>query len=137
MAPIDDALEDLKTQEHPNYTHTAEKYGVVRSTLSRRHRGVIVSRDESTDDKRLLSKQQQLNLVQYINTLSERGLPPTNAMVRNFAKDICGKGPGHNWVFRFVQTYKNILKSDYLEGLDSNRRKADSPVQFRRYFERV
>jgi hypothetical protein len=84
-----------------------------------------------------LSKQQELNLIQYVNTLSERGLPPTNAMVRNFAKDIGGKEPGSNWVFRFVQRHKNTLKSDYLQGLDSSRRKADSAVQFSRYFERV
>jgi hypothetical protein len=137
MAPIDDALEDLKSQEHPNYTYTAQKYGVERTKLSRRHRGIIGSKEDSTEQKRLLSKQQQKNLVQYINTLSERGLPPTNAMVRNFAKDICGKQPGQNWVLRFVSNFKTTLKSDYLEGLDLCRRNADSTVQFTRYFERV
>lgn len=36
------------------------------------------------------------DLVKYVNTLSLRGLPPTNAMLRDFAKDIAGKLPGHN-----------------------------------------
>jgi hypothetical protein len=137
MAPIDDALEDLKSQEHPNYSYTAKKYGIERTKLSRRHRGIIGSKEEATEEKRLLNKQQQKNLVQYVNTLSERGLPPTNAMVRNFARDICGKQPGHNWVLRFVSNHKHTLKSDYLEGLDSSRRKADSTAQFTYYFERV
>jgi hypothetical protein len=56
MAPIDDALAALETQEHPNYKDTAKKFGVDRSRLSRRHRGITTSREEAAKDKRLLSK---------------------------------------------------------------------------------
>ena len=40
MAAIDKALADLDLQEHPNYSETVKKYGVDRTTLSRRHKNV-------------------------------------------------------------------------------------------------
>jgi hypothetical protein len=137
MAPIDDALNDLKTQKQPNYTQTAKKYGILRSTLSRRHRGVTGSRDDQHEDMSLLSQQQQKELISYINELCDEGLPPLTAMVRNFAHDICGTRPGKNWVYRFVQSYRDILQSGYLEGYDLSRKKADNGEQVKRYFETV
>jgi hypothetical protein len=41
-----------------------------------------------------LTLTQEKELVQYINELTEKGIPPTVAMVRNFAEDIVGKRPG-------------------------------------------
>ena len=38
MAAIDKALADLDFQEHRNYSETAKKYGVDRTTLLRRHK---------------------------------------------------------------------------------------------------
>jgi len=137
MAPIDDALAALESQEPPNYSATAKQFGISRTVLSRRHRGINVSREEAAENKRLLSTQQEQELVKYINKLSAQGLPPTNAMVRNFAREIAKKEPSHNWVFRFVQTYSTELKSDYLDGLDLNRRKADNRWRYERYFKRV
>ena len=44
MQAIDKALKDLASQESPNYGATARKYGIDRTTLSRRHRGLARSR---------------------------------------------------------------------------------------------
>ena len=85
----------------------------------------------------LLTKQQQKNLVSYINKLTERGIPPTHAMIRNFAHDIYGKWPGKNWVYRFVQAHEKDLKSRYLSGADLSRKKADSAYQYYLYFKLV
>ena len=131
------ALADLESQEPPNYTATAKKHGVDRSTLSRRHRGVRGTRDDQINSCSLLSKQQQKDLVAYINKLTDQGLPPTNAMVRNFAHDICKKWPGKNWVYRFVDSHKDELKSGYLQGADLSRKKADNWVQYTLYFQQV
>ena len=43
MQAIDKALKDLASQESPNYSATARKYGIDRTTLSRRHRGLARS----------------------------------------------------------------------------------------------
>lgn len=96
MAPIDDVLAALESQKQPNYTQTAKEFGVEMTKLSRRHRGLIESREVYREKASLLSHQQQVDLVEYINKLTARGLPPTNAMVNNFAKEMCGKQPGKN-----------------------------------------
>ena len=44
MQAINKALKDLALQESPNYGTTARKYGIDRTTLLRRHRGLACSR---------------------------------------------------------------------------------------------
>jgi len=96
MEPIDAALRDLALQDKRNISEIAGSHDVHRSTLSRRWRGKTKGRDHQIDSVSLLTKQEQKNLVLYINKLTERGIPPTNAMVRNFAHNICGIWPGKN-----------------------------------------
>jgi hypothetical protein len=137
MGAIDLALAALQSSEVINYAATAKEYGVDRSTLSRRHRGVTGSKAQATDTKSLLTHKQQLALVAYIDKLTLRGLPPTNAMVRLFAKEISKKEPGKNWVRRFVSTHSQHLNSSYLSGIDTARRRADNVEQYKLYFELV
>ena len=44
----------------------------------------------------LLSNAQELQLIEYIKTLHNRGLPPTRAIISNFASEIAGKQVGKN-----------------------------------------
>ena len=81
MDSIEAALEALSLQSKPNYTKTAKAYNVNRSTLSRRHRQVTGSKASGYNSQALLNNQQSRTLINYINELSERGLPPTVAMV--------------------------------------------------------
>ena len=137
MGSIEDAIEDLESQDVPNIADTARRYGVNRSTLSRRWRGQTGSREDYYDSVSLLTKQQQKNLVSYINKLTEWGIPPTNAMVRNFTFNICQKRPSKNWVYRFVEANKSTLISRYLSGADLNRKKVDNIHEYCLYFELV
>jgi len=75
MDRIDEALAALALQDIPNYKRTAIEYGVNRTTLSRRHRGLCKSRGEAKEYQCLLSHQQQKVLVEHINSLSEAGIP--------------------------------------------------------------
>src|SRR5688572_9353943 len=88
---IQHALSDLRLNPDQKIQNVANKYGVARSTLSRRLRNVTQSRDEGYDSQRLLTAAQSAALIKYINELTERGLPPTNAMVRAFAAGIAGR----------------------------------------------
>ena len=90
MEPIDAALRDLALQDKRNITEIPKSHNVHRSTLSRRWRDKTKGRDHQIDSVLLLTKQEQKNLVLYINKLTERGIPPINAMVQNFAHNICG-----------------------------------------------
>jgi hypothetical protein len=137
MAPIDDAVDDLNSQKTPRIAQTAKKYGVNRSTLSRRFHGITKPKAEAIEQQSLLTQQQQSTLVKYINTLSDDGIPPTNAMVRNFAEEIAKRRPGKNWVYRFVNAHSHQLKSGYLSAFDLSRKKADNIYDYELYFKLV
>lgn len=137
MDRIDEALAALALQDIPNYKRTAIEYGVNRTTLSRRHRGLCKSRGEAKEYQCLLSHQQQKVLVEHINSLSEAGIPPTPSMVRVFAFEISQTWPGNNWVSRFVETHKAKLKSAYLCGFDLKRKRADNYYLIKKYFDLV
>ena len=135
MDRIDEAIADLRSQEAPNISQTVVKYGIQRSTLSRRWNGVSKKKDIAYDNQRLLTTAQSKALIQYINDLTERGLPPTNAMVRNFAATIAGRRPGPQWISRWLKAHGKELKSGYLTTIDAARKKADSAYYYSLYFE--
>ena len=78
MKPIDKALASICGQKDVNYTAIADEFGCDRSTLSKRYRGVTTSYKNITAIYHsLLSKAQQNKLVNYINKLFNKGIPPT------------------------------------------------------------
>ena len=138
MRQIDKAIAACNAQEYPCYQAIADEFGVKRTTLSRRHRGVQTSRENVTATHySLLSKPQQNELVNYINKLSNKGLPPTIPVVRMLAIDICKTKPGKNWTWRFVRSYKDRLDHGFLQSINLARRKADSPKVYRAWFKDV
>src|SRR4051794_33419514 len=123
MAPIDDALADLKSLkpgESINFTQIAKKYGVNRSTLSRRWRGKSGTVAERVKNTQLLNNAQELQLIEYIKTLYNQGLPPTRAIISNFASEIASKQVGKNWIKRFLKRHLNKLISRWATGIDTN-----------------
>jgi hypothetical protein len=100
MSQIEAALRELALQDPPNITAVAKKYGCDRITLSRRFWQVTVSKNTAYNNQKLLDDIQSKALIKYINDLTERGLPPTVAIVKNIAAEIIGRQPGHNWLTR-------------------------------------
>jgi hypothetical protein len=91
MDPIQAAIEAFESQElgeETSYTRIAAKYNVDRSTLCRRHRGSQVPRQAQNLNRRALNPQQELELIRYIEKLTQQGLPPTRDMIRNFASKV-------------------------------------------------
>jgi hypothetical protein len=125
MGSIEEALDDLRSQEKPNILQTAKKHNVNRTTLSRRWNNVTASKQAGYDAQRLLTAAQSNSLKSYINDLTERGLLPTNAMVRNFAAQIAQRQPGPHWVERWLKANKKDLKCGYLTPIDRARKKAE------------
>ena len=101
MDDIERALQSLRLQDKPNISSTADEFHVSRSTLSKQFNASQQSHKQKARNQCLLSTQQEKDLVRYINTLTENGLPPTPAIVRNFVYDIGRKWPGKSWSQRF------------------------------------
>jgi hypothetical protein len=101
---LEAALKSLELSDSINYNKTAKEFNVSATTLRRRHKGEQQSRsDVDFTYKSRLSKQQETDLIAYINKLSGRGLPPTVSMVKNFADELAKSPIGKNWVYEFVQ----------------------------------
>ncbi|ENH98973.1 hypothetical protein COCC4DRAFT_182008, partial [Bipolaris maydis ATCC 48331] len=108
MAPIDDAIADLDSRdpgEKLSITEVARKWGVVRSTLTRRWRQQTSSKREGYNQQQALSPQQELELVRYITKLTKRGLPPTREMIQNFSSAVAHRQLSESWVSRFINRY--------------------------------
>ncbi|KAI1676783.1 Tc5 transposase DNA-binding domain containing protein [Pyrenophora tritici-repentis] len=138
MAPIDDAIADLESQEPGEKIVLAEfarKWGVSRATLSRRWRRVTGPRSNGYAQQQAISPQQELELVRYIKTLTERGLPPTREMIRNFSSKVAHQQLSESWVTRFINRHKIHLISKWTSAMDRTRHLADSESKYRLYFE--
>ncbi|KAF1937743.1 hypothetical protein EJ02DRAFT_322539, partial [Clathrospora elynae] len=127
MDPIEKAIEDIESREEGasfSYREVAKKYNISRATLARRHQG-------QTQPCRLanlaLHPQQEKELVQYIKGLTERRLPPTRTMIRNFASSLAGREVSMMWVSRFLNRHaSDHLVTRWTTGMDRKHHKADS-----------
>jgi hypothetical protein len=108
------------------------KYDVVRSTLQRRHRDQMRTRELT---HLALNPQHEYELVQYIKELTERRTPPTRAMIRNFASFLVGREVSYRWVSRFLNRNNNRLVSRWQTGMDRDRHKADLEARYSLYFD--
>jgi len=82
-----------------------------------------------------LSKQQELDLCDYIRVLMKYGIPPTLQMVKNFVEEMAKTAFGKNWPYTFVKRYQNDLDCSWFDGFDLSRKHADNEGRYRKYFE--
>lgn len=137
MDQITLAIAHLKANDDANISSTAREFGVNRSTLSRRFNGVTGSVQSKAENQMILSYQQERTLVKYLNTLSERGLPPTPSMLCNFVYDIAKRRPERGWVPAFCKRHKDEILSIYLQPLDKDRKFADNKISYELYFQLI
>ena len=96
-ASIASAIADLDSQKVPNYTQTAKKHGLERTTLMRRHKGISTSRRDATSifSKKLTDEQEEALLMQ-IRRYSERGFPPSHRLVAKLVIQISREALGEH-----------------------------------------
>ena len=121
-AQMELAIADLDRQLKPNYARTAKEYGLVASTLRRRHQGLTMSKENAKSEywQKLTNAQEEV-LIERINWLTDRALPPTPTIVHNLAEEIIHGPIGKNWVAEFVKRHQDKLKSIYLRTIDQQR----------------
>jgi hypothetical protein len=91
MDPILDATAAINVREpgdHLLYCAAATTFDVNRDTLRSRHKGLTRSNAGEAQRRMLLSPQQEIHLVRYIERLTEQSIPPTRKMIRNFASKV-------------------------------------------------
>jgi hypothetical protein len=132
------AMADLTNQTKPNYKATAEKYSVGRTTLRQRYLGQTLSIQAAASKYRQrLTLVQEETLIKHINSLTNRGLPPTSRIVRNLAEEMIDGPVGKNWTGDFVRRYKDRLISLHLRNIDSQRVKAEYVPSFKQFYDLV
>ena len=91
MAPNQSKLVAIEPQRPPLSSEDELSNQLHRTTLARRAKGEIQSREDYREQCGLLSRAQQERLLKYIDKLTRRGLPPNHYNVRTFAYNIYGK----------------------------------------------
>ncbi len=133
-----EALAELESYSRPNYAAIAKKYELDRSTLSRRARGKTTSREEFQSERhQCLTNAQEHVLINQINRLTARRIPPTSQMVKNFAEEIIGREVGKNWVGQFCRRHQTELKSLYLRNIENLRVKSEYGPTYKLFFDLV
>ena len=87
--------------------------------------------------RQALTNAQEKTLIQVINRLTDRKMPPTSAIVKNLAEEIRGAPVGKNWVGSFVQRHQDVLKSVYLKNMEAKRVKGEYPPTYEYLFKLV
>jgi hypothetical protein len=96
-ARIAAAIHAIESGECADYTEAALKFEVDRTTISKRIRGITQSREDANlECRQCLTIAQEETLIQRINQLAERAMPPTSQIVRNLAEELRGEPVGKN-----------------------------------------
>ena len=137
-ARIEAAIAELKPQKRVNYAATARKWKVEPTTLRRRFIGETRSIQEANaESHQKLTSIQEEALIEHINKLTDRGIPPTPQIVKNIAEELAKSKLGPNWVFRFCKRHCSRLASEYLRKIDHKRKVADNSRYFHYFFNTV
>jgi hypothetical protein len=116
-------------------TEIADKFGVDRSALWQRCKGATTTREAGYALQQKLNPQQESELVAYIEELTKRALPPTRAMIHNFASEDAKERVLESWVTQFLNRNKDDLMSKWTTSMNCNRHQADSGFKYKLYFD--
>lgn len=138
MNPIDAAIAALESQdpeEQLSYRAAAKKLGVAASTLTRRHHKQTQSCNAAAEQRRLLTPQQEAELIKYTSDLSSRGLTPTRSMVKTYVSGVAQWEPSASWLTRFFRRNREEITLRRTLGIDRDRHQADSYTNYRSWFD--
>lgn len=132
------AIAHLNRLEKPNLTAVAKKFGLNRSTLSKRYKGISVSKQQSISETRQrLNEVQEDEILRHIDALTNKFIPPTTQIVKNLAEEILHAEVGKNWPARFVKRHQDRLCRVYLRPIDNKRASAENPATFKHFYSLV
>jgi hypothetical protein len=135
---IELAITDLNRADSVPIAIIAKRYSLQHSTLSRYWYRITSSRAEATSEhyQRFTIAQEEV-LIDQINKLTIRKIPPTSQFVRNITEEIINSSVGKNWTIQFIKRYNNRLISLYLRNIDNICIKSEYPPIFVLFYELV
>ena len=117
---------------------TAEKHGVVRKTLRARFLSQSLSIPATASQcRQRLTLVQEETLIKHINSLTDRGIPPTSRIVRNLAEEMIRGPVEEDRTSDFVKRYQDRLKSLNLRNIDSQSVRAEYAPSFKHFYDLV
>jgi hypothetical protein len=133
------ALEACREFTLPNFSDIARQFPPVnRQTLKRRFYGGQGTRASANSIHRQnLTSEQEGELIKLINSLINRGLPPTSSIVRNLAEEMILRLVGKNWTGQFIKRHQDQLESKYLRNIDNMRTQAEYALMIKHFFDLV
>jgi hypothetical protein len=132
------AMAALDLSDRKNFSTVAREYNLERTTLAKRYKGETTSRAVANSESRqCLTIEQEEVLIDQINKYTDKHIPPTSQMVRNFAEEMIGRPVGKNWTAGFIRRHDGRLKSLYLKNLEHNRAKAEYGPIFQHFYDLV
>jgi hypothetical protein len=132
------ALAEIELLKDPNYCEIARRFNLTHTTLLRRAKGMTRSRAEfQSEINQNLNDAQERILIKQINRLTDRGIPPTSRMVKNFAEEMIGREVGKNWVSDFCKRHSSELKSLYLRNIENLRVKGEFGPIYKLFYDLV
>jgi hypothetical protein len=137
-AKVTAAVAAIQRGEYTDYSKAARAFKCDRTSISKRIRLLTRSRKEADSFwRQCLTDTQERILIDRINYLSQRQMPPTSHIVRNLAEEIRGAPVGKNWTGQFIRRHKDELKSMYLRNIDNLRVTAEYRPMFELFFDTV
>jgi Tc5 transposase DNA-binding domain len=125
----------LDSQSMLNYAEAARAFDIYPTTLARRYRGQISSREEANSNfRQCLNSTQEDTLLSYIDSLTNRHIPTTGQIIRNLAEEIIQRPIGKNWTSEFIKRHSNRICSVYLRLLNRACVSAESVTIFERFY---
>jgi hypothetical protein len=95
------------------------------------------NRDAHTIFQQLLTDVQEKEILDYINDLLDRDMPPTPQILENIIIKIVKHSIRQNWVSCFCKRHGNKIKSLYLCSIDQARKVADNSAYFAHFYQTV
>jgi hypothetical protein len=135
---LEEALAKLNTldlTEDFSHRKLAEKHGCCHKTLIRRHKGKYALRKAKAEDQMVLHPRDEVEVVQYVESLTERHLMPTRKILVRIIKSLCKWEPSDRWVMRFLHRYPDDLLKAWSAPMEKQRHDAASYDSFRSYFD--
>jgi hypothetical protein len=136
--PLEEALAKLNTLDLTEdflYRKLAEKHGRCHITLIRRHKGKYAPRKAKAEHQMVLHPRDEVEVLQYDESLTERHLMPTRKIFVRIIKSLCKWEPSDRWVMRFLHRYPDDLLKASSAPMEKQRHDAASYDSFRSYFD--
>ena len=104
------ATTELAKHDKLNYMARVKRHGEARVTLRERFLGQTLWKQVAASKYRQrLTFVKEETLIKHINSLTDRGLPPTSRIVRNRAEEMTGGPVGKSWTGDFVKRCKTCI----------------------------